>query len=64
MLPKEYTRIVHYEKTKYAEFYFQRGELGAPYYVWWDLRMCKFKYEQLKAIPGSDIFLNAIKDLQ
>jgi len=60
MIP-EFIKIRYNGTKKYAEFYYPKGSLGAPAYEWWDLEMCKFKYTQLKDIPGSDIILKAMQ---
>ena len=63
MIP-EFTRFLYNGTKRYAEFYYSRGSLGAPAYEWWDLEMCKFKYNQLKDIPGAEIILPAIQELE
>lgn len=50
MIP-EFTRIVNTGSTLYAEIFWLRGELGAPYHQWWDLRTCEFR---LKTAPTEE----------
>jgi hypothetical protein len=48
MFPPEFKRIVKPNNIRYAEIYWVRGELGAPYMVWWDLPMCELRLKQYK----------------
>lgn len=63
MIIPEYIRILKNGTKTYAEFFYPRGSLGAPAYEWWDLEMCLFKYNQLQDLPGSDVILQVIKEL-
>ena len=64
MAQAEFLRIVKPDKINYAEIYWSKGELGAPYCVWWDLPMCLLQLKLLKGTDNEAALLAAVTALQ
>lgn len=62
MLPT-FIRTVDTGTTLYAEIFWPRGELGAPYPQWWDLRTCEFRLKTAPTVEHQAIYQQALDQL-
>lgn len=63
MTPR-FIRIVNTGTTLYAEIFWPRGELGAPYPQWWDLRTCKFRLDTAPTDEHKQVYQQALDALE
>lgn len=63
MIPR-FTRIVDTGTSLYAEIFWQRGELGAPYPQWWDLAMCEHRIKTAPTDEHKNIYQQALAALE
>jgi len=63
-LTPSFVCIVDKENTLYAEIFWPRGELGAPYPQWWDLRTCKFRLDTAPTDEHKQVYQQALDALE
>lgn len=62
MMP-EFTKIVNTGTALYAEIFWYKGELGAPYPQWWDLATCEFRIKTAPTDKHREIYQRALDAL-
>ena len=63
-LTPSFVRIVDRGNTLYAEIFWPRGELGAPYPQWWDLRTCRFRLNTAPTDEYKQVYQQALNTLE
>lgn len=63
-LMPSFVRVVDKGNVLYAEIFWPRGELGAPYPQWWDLRTCKFRLDTAPTEEYKKVYQQALDALE